>query len=118
MRLGGPGVVNGDGPEEVGEAHRGGGDWGGLAAVCAFNIAGSLNPDRWDGPHPENLGRDAFDLAVDNAREVIDAVKPKRTKLTYEMMPFCIPDRADCYLRLIEAVDRPAFGVPLDAITS
>ncbi len=87
-----------------------------LGALCAVNIAGSLNPDRWDGPHPDNLGRDAFDLAVDNAREVIDAVKPKRTKLTYEMMPFCIPDSADCYLRLIEAVDRPVFGVHLDVV--
>ena len=32
------------------------------------------------------------------------------------MMPFCIPDSADCYLRLIEAVDRPAFGVHLDVV--
>ena len=87
-----------------------------LGALCAVNIAGSLNPNRWDGPHPQNFGRDAFDLAVGNAREVIDAVKPKRTKLTYEMMPFCIPDSADCYLRLMEAVDRPAFGVHLDVV--
>ena len=82
-----------------------------LGALCAVNIAGSLNPDRWDGPHPGNLGQDAFDLTG-----VIDAMKPGRTKLTYEMMPFCIPDSADCYLRLIEAVDRPAFGVHLDVI--
>jgi sugar phosphate isomerase/epimerase len=87
-----------------------------LGALCLTNIAGSFNPDAWDGPHPDNLGSDAFDLAVANAREVIDAVKPKRAKLTYEMMPYCLPDSADAYLRLIDAVDRPAFAVHLDVV--
>ncbi|HUU54169.1 MAG TPA: sugar phosphate isomerase/epimerase [Armatimonadota bacterium] len=87
-----------------------------LGALCAVNIAGSLSPTRWDGPHLDNLSPEAFDLAVGNAREIIDAVKPARAKFTYEMMPFCLPDSPDCYLRLIEAVDRPAFGVHLDVV--
>lgn len=80
------------------------------------NIAGSFNPTNWDGPHPDNLSRRAFDLAVANAREVIDAANPRRAKLTYEMMPFCLPHNADVYLEMIQAVDRPAFGVHMDAV--
>jgi len=87
-----------------------------LGALCLTNIAGSLNPDAWDGPHPDNLGPDAFDLAVANAREIIDSVKPTRAKLTYEMMPYCVPDSPDTYLRLIDAIDRPAFAVHLDVV--
>jgi len=87
-----------------------------VGALCVVNIAGSFNPTNWAGPHRDNLSRQAFDLAVENARAVIDHVKPKRAKFTYEMMPFCIPDSADSYAQLIEAVDRPAFAVHLDIV--
>lgn len=87
-----------------------------IGALCLVNIAGSFNPTNWAGPHPDNLSQKAFDLAVSNAREVIDAVKPKQAKFTYEMMPFCLPHNADANLELIEAVDRPAFGVHMDAV--
>ena len=72
-----------------------------VGAQCVVNIAGSLNPGRWDGPHAANLSPRAFELAVANAREIIDAVNPTRAKLTYEMMPFCLPDSPDAYLELI-----------------
>ena len=45
---------------------------------------------------------------------MIDAVKPKRTKFTIEMMGWIVPDGPDSYLKLIKAVDRPAFGVHMD----
>jgi sugar phosphate isomerase/epimerase len=87
-----------------------------VGALCVVNIAGTMHPDRWDGPHRDNYSQEAFDLAVSNARQIIDAVKPRRAKFTYEMMPFCIPDSADSYLRLAKAIDRPAFGVHLDVV--
>jgi sugar phosphate isomerase/epimerase len=87
-----------------------------MDALCVVNIAGGLNAEKWDGPHPDNLSQAAFDLAVENARRVIDEVGPKRAKFTYEMMPYMIPDSADCYLELMKAVDRPAFGVHLDVV--
>ena len=87
-----------------------------VGAQCVVNIAGSLNPDRWDGPHPANLSPRAFELAVANAREIIDAVNPKRAKLTYEMMPFCLPDGPDSYLALIREIDRAAFAAHLDVV--
>jgi sugar phosphate isomerase/epimerase len=85
-----------------------------LEARCCVDIAGSFNPDSWFGPHPDNLSERFFDAAVENARKIIDAVKPQKTKFTYEMMAWSIPDSADSYLRLLRAVDRPGFGVHLD----
>ena len=38
--------------------------------------------------------RKFFDAAVENARKIIDAVKPKRAKFCYEMMGWALPDSA------------------------
>jgi sugar phosphate isomerase/epimerase len=83
---------------------------------CCVNIAGSFSTTDWDGPHPANLSQEAFELTVQNVRHIIDAVKPKRTKYTIEPMPWVIPDSPDSYLRLIEAIARPSFGVHLDPV--
>lgn len=85
-----------------------------IGARCCVDIAGSYNPDVWYGPHPDNLSNRFFDAAVENARAIIDAVKPRRAKFCYEMMGWAIPDSPDSYLRLIRAVDRDGFGVHLD----
>ena len=85
-----------------------------VGARCCADIAGSFNPEIWYGMHPKNLSREFFDATVENCRRVIDAVKPKRTKFTIEMMPWNLPDGPDAYLDLIRAVERPAFGVHLD----
>jgi len=87
-----------------------------LGALCCVNIAGGFNAKFWAGPHQDNFSQAAFDLAVENARKIIDAVKPKTARFTYEMMPHMIPDSADRYVELIRAIDRPAFGVHLDAV--
>jgi sugar phosphate isomerase/epimerase len=87
-----------------------------VGALCAVNIAGTLSESNWAGPHPGNLSEEAFEIAVLNARDIIRAVKPKRAKLTYEMMPWSLPDSADSYAALIEAVDRPEFAVHLDVV--
>ena len=83
---------------------------------CCVNIAGSFDPDRWDGPHPRNLSIEAFELTVQNVRHIIDAVNPKRAYYSLETMPWVIPDSIDSYLRLLEAVDRPRFAVHLDPV--
>ena len=85
-----------------------------VGAKCCVDIAGSFNPDVWYGPHPENFTPRFFDAAVENARAIIDAVKPRRAKLGYEMMGWAMPETADRYLAMIKAVDRPAFAVHLD----
>jgi sugar phosphate isomerase/epimerase len=86
-----------------------------VGARCCVDIAGSYNPDVWYGPHPKNLSQEFFDGTVENCRKIIDAVKPKRTHFSVEMMGWNLPDGPDSYLKLIRAVDRPkAFGVHLD----
>jgi len=85
-----------------------------IGARCCVTIAGSYNPDVWYGPHPGNLSREFFDAAVENARAIIDSVKPKRAKFCYEMVGWSIPDSVDSYLALLDAVDRDAFAVHLD----
>ena len=85
-----------------------------VGARCCVDIAGSYNPKVWYGPHKENLSPRFFDATVANVRAVIDAVRPKRTKFTIEMMGWNLPDNPENYLRLIQAVDRPAFAVHVD----
>jgi len=85
-----------------------------VGARCCVNIAGSRNPTRWDGPHPENLSDEVFELIVGNVRHVLDTVRPTRARFAIEMTPHTLPDGPAEYRRLIEAVDRPAFAVHLD----
>jgi sugar phosphate isomerase/epimerase len=85
-----------------------------VGARCCVDIAGSYNPSVWYGPNPKNLSKEFFDATVENCRHIIDAVKPRRTKFTIEMMGWSLPDGPDSYRDLIRAVDRPAFGVHMD----
>ena len=85
-----------------------------VGARCCVDIAGSFSTTSWYGPHPDNLTPRFFDAAVENARSIIDAVRPARTVFTYEMMAWSLPDSPDACLRMIEAVDRKAFAVHLD----
>lgn len=86
-----------------------------VGARCCVNIAGSRG-ERWDGPHPDNLAEDTFDLIVESVREILDAVRPTRTYYTLETMPWIFPDSADSYLRLIRAIDRERFAVHFDPV--
>ena len=85
-----------------------------VGARCCVDIAGSFSPTSWFGPHPDNLSPRFFDAAVENARSILDAVKPTRTTFCYEMMAWSLPDSPDACLRMVEAVDRKAFSVHLD----
>lgn len=62
-----------------------------LGARNCVNIAGSYNPHYWCGPDPRNITEEFIDATVENCRNVIDAVKPTRTKFSIEMMPFNFP---------------------------
>lgn len=87
-----------------------------LGARCCVDYLGTLAPNSDYGPHPSNLTREGFDLAVQTVRSIIDAVKPKRAKFCLEMMQWVLPDSVDAYLDLLKAVDRPAFGVHVDVV--
>ena len=86
-----------------------------IGAACCVNIAGSRG-SKWDGPHPDDLTPETFDLIVDTVRVIIDAVKPKHTFYTLETMPWMYPDSTESYLRLVNAIDRPSFAVHFDPV--
>ncbi len=86
-----------------------------LSANCCVNIAGSRE-EKWDGFCLANYDADTYTLIVDTVREIIDAVKPRRTFYTLESMPWMVPSSPQEYLQLIRDVDREAFGVHLDFI--
>ena len=86
-----------------------------IGARCCVNISGSRGAP-WDGPSPDNLTRETFDMIVDVVRTIIDAVKPKRTTYTLEPMPWMYPDTADSYLALLKAINREAFAVHVDMV--
>jgi sugar phosphate isomerase/epimerase len=85
-----------------------------VGARCCVDIAGSLHPKVWYGPHPDNLSQGFFDATVENCRKLIDEIKPARTRFAIEMMGWTLPDGPDPYLKLIKAVDRKAFAVHMD----
>jgi sugar phosphate isomerase/epimerase len=89
-----------------------------LEARCAVNIIGTWSTDSWDGPSPLNYTKEFFDYGVEMARKVIDAVNPRKTKMTFEIMPCHFIDSAEEYLRFIKAVDRTGAGVHLDPANS
>ncbi|MFP4054583.1 MAG: sugar phosphate isomerase/epimerase family protein [Phycisphaerae bacterium] len=86
-----------------------------VGARCCVNISGSRGP-KWNGPSPENITSETFDLIVESLREIIDEVKPTRSYYTLEMLGWSLPDSAESYLELINAVDRKAFAVHVDPV--
>jgi len=87
-----------------------------VGARCCVTYVGTLAGGSSYGPHPDNLTQRGFDSVVEAARAIIDVVKPKRARFTFEMMQWLLPDSADVYLALIKAIDRPAFAAHLDPV--
>jgi sugar phosphate isomerase/epimerase len=87
-----------------------------VGARCAVSYIGTFAPGSDYAPDPRNLGSEAFELAVETVRGIIDRVKPKRAKFALEMMQYTLPDSLRSYEALLAAVDRPAFGVHVDPV--
>ncbi len=87
-----------------------------VGAKCAVSYIGSFAPDTDYAPHPDNMGKKAFEATVGTVRHIIDAVKPKRAKFALEMMQYALPDSIDSYLDLIAAIDRPQFAAHVDPV--
>ena len=85
-----------------------------LEACTCVNILGTKQTDTWFGADKACYNEQFFEEAVKVSQRIIDAVKPTKTKLSFEMMPYCFLDSPQEYLRFLEAVDREAAGVHLD----
>jgi sugar phosphate isomerase/epimerase len=86
-----------------------------IGANCCVNIVGSRGV-RWDGAYRDNYSEQTYAEIVRSVREIIDAVRPKRTFYTIEPMPWMVPDGPDEYLRLIRGVNRERFAVHMDFV--
>lgn len=86
-----------------------------VGARCCVNIAGGCG-EVWDGGYAENYAEDTRRRLIDMVREIIDEVKPTRTHYSLEPMPWMLPDSPECYLTLLEEIDRPGFGAHLDVV--
>jgi len=87
-----------------------------IGANCCVNISGSRNPEKWAGPHKDNLTPETFDLIVETTRKIIDSVNPKNSFYALETMPWAFPDSVESYEKLIKAIDRKHFGVHFDPV--
>lgn len=86
-----------------------------IGANCCVNVAGSRG-NAWAGPDPRDLTDDTFDLLVETVRAIIDGVNPKRTFYSLECMQWMVPESTNSYVRLLNAIDRPAFAVHFDPV--
>jgi len=86
-----------------------------IGSNCCVNISGARG-EQWDGPSPQNLTDETFDMIVETTRSIIDDVKPTQTYFTLETMPWAYPDSPDSYVRLLKAIDRERFAVHLDPV--
>ena len=85
-----------------------------LEACTCVNILGTKQTGTWFGADGACYSERFFEEAVAVSQRIIDAVKPVKTKLSFEMMPYCFLDSPQEYLRFLKAVDRDAAGVHLD----
>lgn len=84
-----------------------------VGARCCVNISGSRSAI-WDGPHMLNLTDETFDMNIETACRIIDAVKPEHTYFTFEPMPWMYPTCAADVKRMARAIDRKAFAAHAD----
>lgn len=84
-----------------------------IGACCCVNTGGSAG-EIWDGYYPENYSAEIYTCIVDTVREIIDAVKPKRTYFTLEPMYWMHPDSPEDYLKMLQDIDRDRFAVHMD----
>lgn len=87
-----------------------------IGACCCVNVVGTPYGPRWDGGYRGNFSKELWDMAVEMIRQIIDEAQPEHTCFAIETMPWMIPGSPDEYLKLLEDVDRPRFGVHLDVV--
>ncbi len=87
-----------------------------IGARCCVNVVGTPYGPRWDGGYRGNFSKELWEMAVRMIQQIIDTAQPVNTRFSIESMPWMIPGSPDEYLRLLEDVNRPQFGVHLDIV--
>jgi len=89
-----------------------------IGARCCAIHGGTVQANGWGQFSPENFSQASFERTVSTIQAILDEVQPKTTKLGIEIEPYALPDSPQAYRDLIDAVDRPGFGVHFDAVNS
>jgi len=89
-----------------------------IGARCCVIHGGTVQPEGWGQFTPENLSQDSFDRMVNVIQEIIDDVQPSEARLGVEIEPYTLPDSPQVYRDLIDAIDRPGFGVHFDPVNT
>ena len=87
-----------------------------IGALCCVNTPGSHHPEIFWGPHRDNFTRDMLDASVEMARRIVDTVKPRSAKMTFEMVYTTWLDTPENVLEFTRAVDRTSVAVHLDPV--
>ena len=87
-----------------------------LGALCCVNTSGTWGGPHWDGGYRENFSTECWERVVGYTQELIDEVHPTHTKYSLEPMPWMIPTGPNECLRIMQDVDREAFGFHMDLI--
>lgn len=87
-----------------------------IEARCCVNVAGAIAGKKWDGGYKENYSDEAWKKTVASVQEIIDAVRPVKTKYALEPMPWMIPTGPDQYLDLLSDINRDGAGVHMDIV--
>jgi sugar phosphate isomerase/epimerase len=85
-----------------------------VGARCCVTVAGSFDEGSMVGPHPDNFAAGTFEAVVEWVREILQAARPRRTRLALEVAPWTMLDNPEVYRRLIDAIDDPRLAVHLD----
>jgi sugar phosphate isomerase/epimerase len=81
-------------------------------ARCTVNVIGSPSGHNED---PANVSKEFYEHAIEVYRKIVDAVKPRMTKMCFELLPFNFLDSAEMYVQFIHDLDRQKYaGVHLD----
>ena len=85
-----------------------------VGARCCVNISGAAGPV-WNLCYRENYDSALYEKNVLLVQALLDRVQPKHTFFTLEPMQWMLPDSPQQYLQFLRDVDRPRFGVHMDA---
>ena len=87
-----------------------------VGAGCCVMHGGSVQTGGWGQGSVENFSRESFERTVATVQGILDDAQPQTTKLVLETESYLFPDSPEVYLELLQAIDRPGFGVHLDPI--
>jgi sugar phosphate isomerase/epimerase len=85
-----------------------------VGARCAVCCIGSIVPGNISAFH---ISDEFYHQAIDVYRKIIDSVKPKVTKMSFELLPFNFLDNAETYVQFATDLDRKSYvGIHLDPV--